>query len=846
MSVSSVKEKVNKTLRLYGGSIPDREFLKLKEFAENNGVDEIQLRYQILPDLLNSFNQEAYEKQKEDILLTLSDYLSSNFGGGKTNKLKPLEVERFISLAYDNDIRRDEAIEILHSKGFDFSTEGSVKNFKSHKAYARTADRAHGFSQSQVKTNPDSESLFELDILSPVEAEFRLHQNKEALKYALEDVESFFALTCDYQGQPERGAYVSTTRKGKLKLKDNVWEIVKKAQIRFGEEEPKIVAARSEPNRVGSNQKSSTAVKSADGSVDKTNPKNIQEPKVESDPIKKEGGFTWVGVLVTIAALVLLVFVLTDILDIDWSKLLRSSGSESIPKTEYKTDALSEYSSSSHRDPIYGKKTYTYEVDRIHDGDITTAWVEGANGLGRGEWVSLSFNPLKELGLCRTKTQDCIEIVGFEVFNGLGGRSWTRNGRVKKLEVVASGNETQYLELADVQGLQTVRLSQPLKVGYASTVKLKIASVIAAENDRDKDVCISELYPIFNLTQEQLKHIGNADVDSIEESNDSEISNSKPKPKPTQSLESQNPRQLILDYFSAEDNRDLQTVMSFWSESPTRYWDIYYPELFEIKKRYRESWKAMSSSSNRVVNIEKRKSNIYAVETEFSFVDRKQSRGETKYSTVVFEFDTNDKITSQYLDDTTSDSGTSKSDEGTSQFDKREKSSNSDGSESMSNDSSEKADVGQMKMVRAFGPIPDDVGGRLNNISSFKGWRYPFIDNSKVNFYRMMQDRKPFFMFLDLDEDGVEDDFCARIELIENGQKREVMAFGIKKQSSFKYHLYPLTGRYDYLRKVDKGNSFNDRTLESPGVAVGRFDSSGGEIVFRYDFSRGIVAIKPK
>jgi hypothetical protein len=129
----------------------------------------------------------------------------------------------------------------------------------------------------------------------------------------------------------------------------------------------------------------------------------------------------------------------------------------------------------------------SYAAKNLVDGDTSTAWVEGAPGLGIGSTVRLTFPRTVDVRL------GCI-------VNGYG-KSWDvyrRNARVRDLDVVSdAGRESTVL--VDAGSADAPAVFQELRVpfGAVDRVDLVIGSAYAAQQVAGKpayaDTCISEL-----------------------------------------------------------------------------------------------------------------------------------------------------------------------------------------------------------------------------------------------------------------------------------------------------------------------------------------------------------------
>jgi len=106
--------------------------------------------------------------------------------------------------------------------------------------------------------------------------------------------------------------------------------------------------------------------------------------------------------------------------------------------------------------------TINYGAANLLDGDLATAWNEGAEGPGVGQWVRFAFsNPIVPARI--------------EIANGYqkDAERFHGNVRVKSLKLEYSNGATQVVELLDTEDFQSVTTVQ------ASTewIKLTIQSV---------------------------------------------------------------------------------------------------------------------------------------------------------------------------------------------------------------------------------------------------------------------------------------------------------------------------------------------------------------------------------
>ena len=119
---------------------------------------------------------------------------------------------------------------------------------------------------------------------------------------------------------------------------------------------------------------------------------------------------------------------------------------------------------------IYGPRNLT-------DGNDKTAWVEGSDGQGLGEFVVLEFDSARA-------------VRGLAIRNGYDKSPdiFTKNSRVKDMELRFSSGDSIEATLKDEPGTQYVTLSQPIR---AKWIELVIRSVYPGS--KYSDTAINEL-----------------------------------------------------------------------------------------------------------------------------------------------------------------------------------------------------------------------------------------------------------------------------------------------------------------------------------------------------------------
>jgi hypothetical protein len=118
-----------------------------------------------------------------------------------------------------------------------------------------------------------------------------------------------------------------------------------------------------------------------------------------------------------------------------------------------------------------------WSPEHLFDGREATGWVEGSEGLGQGEIITVELREPLSL--------DAIEIV-----NGYQRslRHYRENARAKKLRVSADGGPWVDVDLADVLGAQVVALDSP-RVGHV----FRFALQEGYPGEKWEDLVLSEL-----------------------------------------------------------------------------------------------------------------------------------------------------------------------------------------------------------------------------------------------------------------------------------------------------------------------------------------------------------------
>ena len=132
-----------------------------------------------------------------------------------------------------------------------------------------------------------------------------------------------------------------------------------------------------------------------------------------------------------------------------------------------------------------GENIYTTEV--LWDGEFDTAWCEGSEGDGVGEWIEFH---LDEYGNREIKD---VNFNGITIANGYlkSEEIWKKNSRVKEFRMDINGAPVCYIRLKDNMYIQDVLFTSPYFVSEGDVIRLTITDVYPGEIY--SDTCISEI-----------------------------------------------------------------------------------------------------------------------------------------------------------------------------------------------------------------------------------------------------------------------------------------------------------------------------------------------------------------
>jgi hypothetical protein len=127
---------------------------------------------------------------------------------------------------------------------------------------------------------------------------------------------------------------------------------------------------------------------------------------------------------------------------------------------------------------------YTYHANNAHDFDAFTAWIEGKDDYGIGEYIEYFFKPLSP------------PVTAVKILNGYikNDSSWRLNSRVKTFKLYINNSPYALLNLKDIKEMQTF----DLKGIFQSKIKnqdlvLKFVITDVYPGEKYKDVSITEI-----------------------------------------------------------------------------------------------------------------------------------------------------------------------------------------------------------------------------------------------------------------------------------------------------------------------------------------------------------------
>lgn len=176
-----------------------------------------------------------------------------------------------------------------------------------------------------------------------------------------------------------------------------------------------------------------------------------------------------------------------------------------------KTFSISKHTQLRASSTLKGKTAKAYHVNNLIDGDLKTAWCEGAKGPGFGEYIELRLKNFSQLCFREKATFPTIALVpGYAKNKGV----WAANNRVSKAIVRRCNSKTDYFghmwkdKSFDAPGVLLTLIepndfysdappfkqtAQKMFKGEDVCIRFEIDDVVKGASEKDDDTCISEL-----------------------------------------------------------------------------------------------------------------------------------------------------------------------------------------------------------------------------------------------------------------------------------------------------------------------------------------------------------------
>ncbi|MBC8143623.1 MAG: hypothetical protein H7Y38_19505 [Armatimonadetes bacterium] len=136
-----------------------------------------------------------------------------------------------------------------------------------------------------------------------------------------------------------------------------------------------------------------------------------------------------------------------------------------------------------------------YSAKMLTDGDVRTAWVEGARGSGTGEWIEWTFDRTDEKPGDGRET--AVAVTDLYLFNGYrkGDSAWRNNGRVRSFDLYIGGKggkKIAALKLLDTKQYQSVAIPRTVLTPGKKTVLRLVVTGAYRGSGRATDTAVSE------------------------------------------------------------------------------------------------------------------------------------------------------------------------------------------------------------------------------------------------------------------------------------------------------------------------------------------------------------------
>jgi hypothetical protein len=127
-----------------------------------------------------------------------------------------------------------------------------------------------------------------------------------------------------------------------------------------------------------------------------------------------------------------------------------------------------------------------YGAKQAQDSEVDTAWVEGSEGYGIGEFLEYII----------TTPQSDLKVTGLSILNGYrkSKESWHDNSRVKQLKLYVNGKPYGMIKLKDSYNYQAVEIGTvKLKPNGKTTLRFEIMEVYRGRKYSDTAITEIEL-----------------------------------------------------------------------------------------------------------------------------------------------------------------------------------------------------------------------------------------------------------------------------------------------------------------------------------------------------------------
>lgn len=146
-------------------------------------------------------------------------------------------------------------------------------------------------------------------------------------------------------------------------------------------------------------------------------------------------------------------------------------------------DAVTQRASSS----LAHRRGLKYGPEQAHDFKLNTAWVEGADGDGVGEFLEYTID-------LSASENPSLTVTSLTVFNGYrkSRELWQDNSRVKRLKMYVDGKPYGLVDLKDAYNFQTVGVGE-IRLPPKKRTVLRFEIVEVYKGRKYADTAITEL-----------------------------------------------------------------------------------------------------------------------------------------------------------------------------------------------------------------------------------------------------------------------------------------------------------------------------------------------------------------